>query len=147
MKQQLSYQMDDGLNVTGEIPVSYDNLIFADIEENIVLKKSNINVHYDMVMSTLGDSYKGMSKYAYGNILQAIKTIVNCKTHHLKSPAKAQAVAYLHREILFSPATIQKILLLFGVKMPTSKILDDSSKVFENKSSPDWVYNVYGGVF
>ena len=139
--------MDDGLNVTGEIPVSYDNLIFADIEENIVLKKSNINVHYDMVMSTLGDSYKGMSKYAYGNILQAIKTIVNCKTHHLKSPAKAQAVAYLHREILFSPATIQKILLLFGVKMPTSKILDDSSKVFENKSSPDWVYNVYGGVF
>ncbi|EGG41359.1 Hypothetical protein Nlim_1818 [Candidatus Nitrosarchaeum limnium SFB1] len=146
MKQQISYQMDDGLNVTGEIPVSYDNTIFADIEENIVLKKSNINVHYDMVMSTLGENYKGMSKYAYGNILQAIKTIVDCKTHHSKSPARAHAVAYLHREILFSPATIQKILLLFGVKMPTSKILNDSSRVFETMHT-EWMYNVYGGLF
>ncbi|CAD6368396.1 conserved hypothetical protein [metagenome] len=147
MKQQLSYQMDDGLNVTGEIPVSYDNIVFADIEENIVVKKSNINVHYDTVMSTLGENYKGMSKYAYGNILQAIKTVVDCKTHHTKSPARAQAVAYLHREVLFSPATIQKILLLFGVKMPTSKILNDSTKVYEAMHTSEWFFNIYGGLF
>ena len=147
MKQTVSYQMGDGHNVTGEIPVSYDNFVFADIEENIVFKKSNINMHYNMVMSTLGDSYKGVSKYAYGNILQAIKTIVNCKTHHLKSPVKAQAIAFLHQEMQFSPATIQKILLLFGVKIQTSQILKDSGKVFEDKPSPEWLYNVYGGLF
>ncbi len=147
MKQQLSYQMGDGHIVTGEIPVSYDNFVFADIEENIVFKKSNIANHYDTVMSTVGDSYKGLSKYAYGNILQAIQKIVNSKRHHLKSPAKAQAIAYLHREMLFSPATIQRILLLFGVKMQTSKILNDSNKVFENRPSPEWLDNVYGGLF
>jgi len=147
MKQTVSIQMDDGLNVTGIIPVSYDNFVFADIEENIVFKKSNINMHYDMVMSTLGDSYTGVSKYAYGNILQAIKMIVNCKIHHLKSPVKVQAIAFLHQEVQFSPATIQKILLLFGVKMQTSQILKDSGKVFEDKPSPEWLYNVYGGLF
>ena len=104
-------------------------------------------MHYDMVMSTLGDSYKGVNKYAYGNILQAIKTIVNCKTHHLKSPVKAQAIAFLHQEMQFLPATIQKILLLFGVKIQTSQILKDSSKVFEEKQPPEWLYNVYGGLF
>ena len=139
--------MDDGLNVTGEIPVSYDNTVFADIVENIVYKKSNITVHYDTVMSTLGENYKGMNKYVYGNILQAIKTIVDCKTYHTKSPARAQAIAYLHREILLSPATIQKILLLFEVNMPTSKILDDSSKIFETMHAPEWMYNIYGGLF
>ncbi len=146
MKQQLSYQMGDGHNVTGEIPVSYDNFVFADIEENIVFKKSNITVHYDTVMSTVGDTYKGVSKYTYGNILQAIKTIVDCKRHRVNSPAKEQATAYLHGEMLFSSVTIQKILLLFGIKMPIAKILEDSSRVFESKPTPEWVYNVYGGL-
>jgi len=31
MKQQVSYQMGDGHNVTGEIPVSYDNFVFGGI--------------------------------------------------------------------------------------------------------------------
>jgi len=147
MKQQVSYQMGDDLSVTGEIPVSYDNFVFADIEENIVFKKSNINMHYDMVMSALGDIYKGVNKYNYGNILQAIKVIVNCKTLHLKSPVKAQAIAFLHQDMHFSPATIQKILLLFGVKMQTPAILKDSGKVFAERPSPEWVQNVYGGLF
>ena len=147
MKQHISYQMGDGHNVTGEIPVSYDNFVFEDIEENIVYKNSNINMYCDMMMSTQGDSYKGVSKYTYGNILYAINTIVNCKRHNLKSPAKAQAIAYLHQEMLFSPTTIQRILLLFGVKITISKILNDSSRVFEEKSSPEWLYNAYGGLF
>jgi len=146
MKQQLSYQMGDGHNVTGEIPVSYDNFVFEDIEKNIVCKKSNITNHYDFVMSTSGDSYKGVSKYTYGNILQAIKTIVDCKTHNLHTLEKDEATAYLHGEILFSSVTIQKILLLFGIKMSIGKILDDSTRIFENKPAPEWLYNVYGGL-
>ena len=146
MKQQLSYQMGDGHNVTGEIPVSYDNFVFEDLEENIVFKKSNIANHYDFVMSTLGDYYKGVSKYTYGNILQAIKTIVDSKKNHLRSPAKTQANAYLHGEILFSSVTIQKILLLFGIKMPIAKILNDASIVFEQKPKPAWMQRFLGGV-
>lgn len=79
MKQKLSYQIGDGHIVTGEIPVSHDNFIFTDIEEHIVFTKSDIIMHYDKVMSTLGDSYKGASKYAYDNILQAINTIIVAK--------------------------------------------------------------------
>ena len=138
--------MGDGHNVTGEIPVSYDNFVFEDLEENIVFKKSNIANHYDFVMSTLGDYYKGVSKYTYGNILQAIKTIVDSKKNHLRSPAKTQANAYLHGEILFSSVTIQKILLLFGIKMPIAKILDDASIVFEQKPKPAWMQRFLGGV-
>ena len=146
MKQQISYLMGDGHNVTGEIPVSYDNFVFEDLEENIVFKKSNIANHYDFVMSTLGDYYKGVSKYTYGNILQAIKTIVDSKKNHLRSPAKTQANAYLHGEILFSSVTIQKILLLFGIKMPIAKILNDASIVFEQKPKPAWMQRFLGGV-
>ena len=138
--------MGDGHNVTGEIPVSYDNFVFEDLEENIVFKKSNIANHYDFVMSTLGDYYKGVSKYTYGNILQAIKTIVDSKKNHLRSPAKTQANAYLHGEILFSSVTIQKILLLFGIKMPIAKILNDASIVFEQKPKPAWMQRFLGGV-
>jgi hypothetical protein len=146
MKQQLSYQMGDGHNVTGEMPVSYDNLVFEDIEENIVFKNSNISYHYDMVMSTLGDSYKGVNKYTYGNILQAIKTIVDSKKNHLRGSAKAEATAYLHAEMLFSSVTIQKILLLFGIKMSMGKILDDATLAFEQRPEPAWMQKFLGGV-
>ena len=138
--------MGDGHNVTGEIPVSYDNLVFKDLEENIVMKNSNITNHYDFVMSSVGDSYKGVNKYTYGNILQAIKTIVDSKKNRLRGPAKDQATAYLHGEILFSSVTIQRILLLFGVKMSMAKILDDASRVFEQRPMPVWIQRFYGGV-
>ena len=136
--------MGDGHNVTGEIPVSYDNFVLDDLWKNIVYKKSNIADHYDSVMSTMGDSYKGVSKYTYGNILQAIKTIVDCKKNHLRSPAKIQANAYLHGEMLFSSITIQKILLLFGIKMSIPQILKDASIVFEQKPKPVWMQRFLG---
>ena len=138
--------MGDDLNVTGEMPVSYDNLVFKDIEENIVAKNSNISYHYDMVMSSLGDSYKGVNKYTYGNILQAIKTIVDCKKNRLRGSAKAEATAYLHAEMLFSSVTIQKILLLFGIKMSMGKILDDATLAFEQRPEPVWMQKFLGGV-
>ena len=145
MKQQISYQMDDGLNVTGEIPVSYDNFVFQDLEENIVFKKSNINTHYDTVMSTLGDSYKGVSTYAYSNILQAFKTIVDAKKYRLKRSGKSDAIAFLHQEMKFSPTTIQKILLLLEVKMTSGQILKSSNKVFADKPIPAWIQRFIGG--
>ena len=146
MKQQISYQMDDGLNVTGLIPVNYDNFVFSDIEEKIILKNSNIDVHYNYVLSTLGDSYEGINKYEYGNILQAIKAIVYCKNNHLKSPVRAKAIAFLHQEMKFSPSTIQRILFLFGVNMEITKILKDSQKIFSESKVPQWVQRFFGGV-
>ena len=146
MKQQLSYQMDDGLNVT-EISVSYDNFVFQDLEENIVYKKSTIDRHYNIVMSTLGDTYKGINKYAYGNILQAFKTIIDAKKNRLKKSKTSEAVGYLHQEIRLSPATIQRVLLLFEVKMTTSQILKHSDKVFDFVPIPTWARQFFGGVY
>ncbi len=147
MKQQLSYQMGDGHIVTGEIPVSYDNFIFADIEENIVYKKSNITVHFDTVMLTQGDSYKGLSKYAYGNILQAINTIVNCKkTHARRTESCKEAIAFLHQDIQLATNSIQNILQLFGVKLSTMQILRDSEQVLSERD-PMWFQRITGGLF
>lgn len=146
MKQQLSYQMDDGLNVT-EISVSYDNFVFQDLEENIVYKKSTIDRHYDIVMSTLGDTYKSVNKYAYGNILQAFKTIVDAKKNRLKKSKTSEAVGYLHQEMQLSPATIQSGLHLFEVKMTTSQILKHSDKVFDYVPIPTWAKQFFGGVY
>ena len=146
MKQQLSYQMDDGLNVT-EISVSYDNFVFQDLEENIVYKKSTIDRHYDIVMSTLGDSYKGINKYAYGNILQALRTIVNAKKNRLKKSKTSEAVGYLHQEMQLSPTTIQSILHLFEVKMTSGQILKYSDKVFDFVPIPTWARQFFGGVY
>ncbi len=147
MKQQLSYQMGDGHIVTGEIPVSYDNFIFEDIEENIVYKKSNITVHFDTVMSTHGDSYKGLSKYAYGNILQAIQTIVNCKKIHARRTESCkEAIAFLHQDMQLATTSIQNILQLFGVKLSTMQILRDSEQVLSDRD-PMWFQRITGGLF
>ena len=146
MKQQLSYQMDDGLNVT-EISVSYDNFVFQDLEENIVYKKSTIDRHYNIVMSTLGDTYKGINKYAYGNILQAFKTIVDVKKNRWRKSKTSEAVGYLHQEMRLSPATIQRVLLLFEVKMSTGQILKHSNKVFDFVPIPTWAIQFFGGVY
>jgi len=146
MKTDVSYKMGDGHIVTGEMPLSDDYFVFSEIEENIVFKEKSIDQHYNDVMSTLGNSYKGANKQVYGNILQAVKVIVNCKKHHLKSPVRKQAIAFLHQEIKFSPDTIQKILLLFGVKMQISAILKDSEKVFAEMPKPAWIQRFTGGV-
>ena len=137
---------DDQIVKAGnDIPTSYDNFIFHDLEQSIVLENKTLDSHYDYVMSSLGNSYNGANKFAYGNILQAIKAIVNCKKHRLKSPVRKQAIAFLHQEIKFSPATIQRILLLFGVKMQTATIIKDSDKVFAEKQAPAWLQRFVGG--
>ena len=147
MKQQLSYQMGDGHIVTGDIPVSYDNLVFANIEENIVFKNSDIAGHFDTVMSTAGDSYKGLSKNAYGNVLQAVKTIVNCKkTHARRTEICKEAIAFLHQDMQLATNSIQNILQLFGVKLSTIQILRDSEQVLSERE-PMWFKRITGGLF
>lgn len=140
MKQTVSYQMDDGLNVTGEIPVSYDNFVFQDLEQSFVFQKNSLDRHYDHVMSSLGSLYQGVNKYVYGNTIGAIKTIVACKKQHpRRTESCKEAIAFLHQDMKMSPNSIQKILLLFGVKLSTSQILRDSEQVFSQKPTPRWI--------
>jgi len=146
MKQQLSYQMGDGQIVKqgNDIPISYDNFIFHDLEENIIFHKKTLDDHYDYVMSSLGNSYKGANKYAYGNILQAISTVVTCKkTHARRTEQCKEAVGYLHQDMQMASNSIQNILLLFGVKLSTSQILGYSEKVLTQRD-PSWILKFAG---
>jgi hypothetical protein len=148
MKSQLSYQMGDGHNVKAgnDIPTSYDNFILHDLEENVVFKNKTLDSHYDFVMSSLGNSYDGANKYAYGNILQAIKTIVVCKKTHPRRTEKCkEAVGYLHQDMQMASNTIQNIMLLFGVKLSTSQILRDSEQVLSQRD-PGWILK-FGGLY
>ena len=148
MKQQLSYQMGDGQNVKqgNDIPTSYDNFIFHDLEENVVFKNKTLDSHYDCVMSSLGNSYKGANKYAYVNILQAIKTIVTCKQTHPRRTEKCkEAVGYLHQDMQMASNSIQNVLLLFGVKLSTAQILRDSEQVLSQRE-PEWILK-FGGLY
>ena len=144
--QQLSYQMGDDLSVKqgNDIPVSYDNFIFHDLQQSIVFENKSLHHHYDYVMSSLGNSYKGANKIAYGNILQAIQTIVTCKQTHPRRTEKCkEAVGYLHQDMQMASNTIQNVLLLFGVKLSTAQILRDSEQVLSQRD-PNWL-SKFGG--
>jgi len=149
MKQQLSYQMGDGHIVKegNQIPQNYDYFVIRDLEQSFVMKNNSLDRHYDFVMSSLGNSYKGVNKYVYGNIISAIKTIVTCKkTHARRTEACKEAIAFLHQDMCMASNSIQQTLLLFGVKLSTRQILRDSEQVLSEKS-PDWTNNLYGGLF
>jgi len=147
MKQQLSYQMGDGQIVKqgNDIPTSYDNFIFHDLEQSIVFENKTLDDQYDYVMSSLGNSYKGANKFAYGNILQAIKAIVTCKKTHTRRTEKCkEAVGYLHQDMQMASNSIQNILLLLGVKLSTAQILGYSEQVLSQRE-PDWLLK-FGGL-
>lgn len=136
MKQTVSNQMDDCLNVK----VSYDNFVFQDLEQSFVFQNQSLDRHYDFVMSSLGNLYQGVNKYVYGNTIGAIKTIVTCKKQHpRRTESCKEAIAFLHQDIKMSPSSIQKILLLFGVKLSTYQILRDSEQVFSQRPTPKWI--------
>jgi hypothetical protein len=148
MKQTVSNQMGDGQIVKegNDIPTSYDNFILHDLEKSIVVENKTLDDHYDYVMSSLGNSYKDANKYAYGNILQAIKTIVTCKKTHPRRTEKCkEAIGYLHQDMSMASNTIQNILLLFGVKLSTSQILGYSEKVLTQRD-PNWILK-FGGFY
>ena len=148
MKQIVSNQMGDGqiVKAGNDIPTSYDNFILHDLEENVVFKNKTLDSHYDRVMSTLGNSYAGANKFAYGNILQAIKTIVVCKKTHPRRTEKCkEAVGFLHQDMSMASNSIQNTLLLFGVKLSTSQILGYSEQVLSQRD-PDWILK-FGGLY
>ena len=147
MKQIVSNQMGDGQIVKQEndIPTSYDNFILHDLQQSIVFENKSLHYHYDYVMSSLGNSYKGANKIAYGNILQAIQTIVTCKQTHPRRTEKCkEAVGYLHQDMQMASNSIQNILLLFGVKLTTTQILRDSEQVLSQRD-PGWI-SKFGGL-
>ena len=147
MKQQLSYQMGDGQIVKQgiDIPTSYDNFILHDLEQSIVIGGRTLDEHYDHVMTSMGNSYNGANKFAYGNILQAIKTIVVCKKTHPRRTEKCiESVGYLHQDMQMASNSIQNILLLFGVKLSTAQILGYSEQVLSQRE-PNWLLK-FGGL-
>ena len=96
-------------------------------------------------MSSLGNSYKGANKYAYGNILQAIKTIVVCKKTHPRRTEKCiESVGYLHQDMQMASNSIQNILLLLGVKLSTAQILGYSEQILSQRE-PNWLKK-FGGL-
>ena len=148
MKQIVSNQMGDGQIVKegNDIPTSYDNFILHDLEQSIVIGGRTLDEHYDHVMASLGNSYNGANKYAYGNILQAIKTIVVCKKTHPRRTEKCkEAVGYLHQDMQMASNSIRNILLVFGVKLSTSQILGYSEKVLTQRD-PSWILK-FGGLY
>ena len=148
MKQTVSNQMGDDLNVKqgNDNPVSYDNFILHDLHESIAIEGKTLDDHYDHVMSSVGNSYKGANKYAYGNILQAIKTIVVCKKIHPRRTEKCkEAVGYLHQDMQMASNSIRNILLVFGVKLSTSQILGYSERVLTQRD-PSWILK-FGGLY
>ena len=148
MKSQLSYQMGDDqiVKAGNDIPTSYDNFILHDLEENVVFKNKTLDSHYDRVMSSLGNSYAGANKFAYGNILQAIKTIVVCKkTHPRRTEQCKEAVGFLHQEMSMASNSIQNILLLLGVKLSTAQILGYSEQILSQRE-PNWLKK-FGGLY
>lgn len=148
MKQQLSYLMGDDHIVKKEsqVPQGFDYFVFEDLEQSIIFQKESLDLHYDNVMSTLGNSYKGVNKYVYGNTLSAIKTIVTCKkTHARRTENCKEAIAFLHQDMLLATTSIQNIMALFGVKLSTIQILRDSEQVLSVRE-PEWVQKFFGGI-
>ena len=146
MKQNLSYLMGDDQTVKAgnDIPTSYDNFILHDLEKHVVIGGKTLDEHYDHVMTSLGNSYDGANKYAYGNILQAIKTIVVCKKTHPRRTEKCiESVGYLHQDMQMASNSIQNIFLLFGVKLTTRQILGYSEKVLTQRD-PSWILKFAG---
>lgn len=146
--KQLSYLMGDDHSVKKEsqVPQGFDYFVFEDLEQSIIFQKESLDLHYDNVMSTLGNSYKGVNKYVYGNTLSAIKTIVTCKkTHARRTETCKQAIAFLHQDMLLATSSIQNILALFGVKLSTIQILRDSEQVLSVRE-PEWIQRIIGGI-
>jgi len=142
MKQQVSIQMGDGHIVSegNQIPQNYDYFVFQELEQSFVIENNSLDKHYDHVMSSLGNYYKGVNKFVYGNTIAAIKTIVTCKKQHARRTESCkEAIAFLHQNMAMASNSIKQTLLLFGVKLSTRQILRDSEQVFSSKSTPKWI--------
>jgi hypothetical protein len=158
MKQQVSIQMDSGLNAGQTVltkfvdsvdvvpPMIYDKIIFQDVEDKLLVKRWTFDEYAHHVLTTLNSSYKGINKYLYGKVIDAVKTIVYAKTQHMRHSKIDAAIVFLHQDIKLSPVTIHRILLLFGVKISVCKILNVSQDAFMEKTIPTWLSTVMGEI-
>jgi hypothetical protein len=153
MKQTVSLQMDGGHianNIVEQnhnsngcaISSSYEKLVFSDLQE-MLLKGKTLDEHYDSMLTTIGTSYKGLDKFAYGNVIKALQIIIESKIKHLRRCTKQkEAIAFLHQDVKFSPNLIQNMVNLFDVKLDISNILESSYKVFAERPQPKWLQNI-----
>jgi len=132
----------ESIQVTSdEIPESYDNAILLDIFFNITSKKRTLDEHYEYVFTELGKNYQGLNKLFYCEILQAIKTIVSCKTKYDKRKLKfKKAIAFLHQDVRLAPNSIRFLLEDLGYKMSVPQILKFSGQIFETKISSKTIF-------
>jgi len=157
MKEQISYQMDGGLNAQQTLLteysqietedkvtlVFYDETIHNDLVEKILSKGWTFEQYGNYVATTHGNTYKGINKFLYEKTIDAIKTIIYCKKQRLRSKLElVESIAFLHQDMKISPNTIHNVLLMFGVTLEIRKILAMSNDVFASKPIPEWLQNV-----
>ena len=124
------------------ISSSYETLVFSDLQE-MLLKGETLDEHYDSILATIGTSYKGFDKVAYGNVIKALQIIIESNIKHLRRCTKQKAaIAFLHQDLKFSPNLIQNMVNLFDVKLDISNILESSYKVFVKRPQPKWLQNI-----
>lgn len=146
MKQNISYQMDGGLN-TGLIiqkksskTKSLDENIIDDFKDKMKSKQWSFEKYQNYVKTNNDKSYLGINKTLYANMIGAFKTIV-----FKKSKSRTQisdAISFLHQDMMISPVTIQKISELLGLKISFSAIIRISTTSFLAKEKPTWVKRV-----
>ena len=120
------------------------SLIFSDLQE-ILLTGITIDQHYDRVINTSGNFYKGCSKSNYENVIKALQTIIESRRKHLRKCNKQkEAIAFLHQKMKFSPTLIRNMVELFGVRLEIPKILKTSSNVLAKMPQPKWLRNIGG---
>lgn len=159
MEQLIPTQMDGGLNAQQTLlteysqieegdkvtPVFYDNEIYNDFVEKSLSKRWTFEQYAKYVTTTRGNTYKGINKFLYEKTIDAIKTIVYCKKQGLRGrPELVEAIAFLHQDMKISPNTIHNVLLMFGIKLESRKILAISNEIFTSKPIPEWLQNVIG---
>ena len=159
MKEQISYQMDGGLNAQQTLltefsqietedkvtPVFYDEVIHDDLAEKVLSKGWTFEQYGNYVATTRGKTYQGINKFLYEKTIGAIKIIVYCKKQRLRSrPELVESVAFLYQDMKMSPNTIHNILLMFDVTLEVRKILAISNEIFASKPIPEWLQNVIG---
>lgn len=153
MKQTVSIQMGDGhivketLHESSKdgfaVSNSFEKLVFSDLQE-MLFKGRTLEQHYERVTTTRGTSYNGVNRFAYGNVIKALQTIIESKRKHLRKLKQKEAIAFLHQDVKLSPNLIQNLVRLFGVKLDISKILRASNSVFAERPQPRWLQNIGG---
>jgi hypothetical protein len=116
---------------------SFEKLLFSDLQE-MLLEGKTLDEHYKTVFTTSGTSYRGLDKFTYEDIIEALQIIIDTKRKHLRCNKQKEAFAFLHQVVKLSP----NILNLFDLKLNILYILESSNKVFSGRLQSQWVLNI-----